>query len=242
MVKASINGHPIEMTFDTGASTTVVGLKHWMAMGFPRPSGAATGRSYGIGGGVDQWTEEVEITVGKITKHMPINIAEKLASDPLLGETFFGDFQYNIDNRAGYIHFFKKGHNSAASAIPYNSIDIPFHNAGNNMVVRGKVNGRDQDFFFDTGANGCHFSTMHLAALGIRIPSDAQMGYSIGVAGRSLTWMFPVDTIEVGDLKKTNFRISVSQDMVPYPLLGQSFFGDRKYVIDNDRKLIRFIR
>src|SRR5208283_4812966 len=135
--------------------------------------------------------------------------------------TFFGDFQYNIDNSAGYIHFFRKGHNSSASAIPYNSIDIPFRNEGNNMVISGKVNGIPQEFFFDTGANSCHFSMMHLFSLGLHIPQDAMVGASLGVAGSSRIFSFPVDSIEVGDLKKTNFRITVSGDMIPYPLLGQ---------------------
>jgi predicted aspartyl protease len=241
-VRASINGRPLEMTFDTGASTTVIGLKHWLAMGFPRPSGKPDGRSYGVGGGIDMWSQEVEVSLGKIKKHMLVNIAEKLASEPLLGETFFGDFQYNIDNSAGYIHFFRKGHTSSASAIPYNSIDIPFRNEGNNMVISGKINGHNQEFFFDTGASSCHFSMYNLINLGIRIPPDAMVGASMGVGGLSRTFLFPVDSIEVGDLKKTNFRITVSSDMLPYPLLGQTFFGDRRYVIDNDRKLIRFNR
>ena len=241
-VKASINGRPIEMTFDSGASTTVLGLKHWQALGFARPAGAPTGKARGIGGSVDQWTERVELQLGKIKKHMDVNVADKLASEPLLGETFFGDLQYNIDNRAGYIHFFGKGNNSTASAIPYNSIDIPFRNVGNNMVISGKVNGRAQDFFFDTGANGIHFGMTHIKQLGLRIPYDAMIGYSTGIGGRSRNYIFNVDTIEVGDLRKTNMRVSVSYDQLPFPLLGQSFFGDRKYVVDNDRKLIRFVR
>jgi clan AA aspartic protease (TIGR02281 family) len=241
-VKAFINGKPLEMMFDSGASGTVISLQQWQSFGFPRPSGAPTGKSHGIGGSVDLWNVPVEVQLGKIKKHINLCVVEKLASEPLLGETFFGDFQYNIDNRAGYIHFFAKGHNSSASAIPYNSIDIPFRNFGTNMVITGKVNGRSQDFFFDTGAATVHFSYDHLRQLGIRIPVGSPYTYMRGVGGSSKAYMFNVDTLEVGDLRKTNFAVYASGDSIEFPLLGQSFFGDRKYVVDNDRKLIRFIR
>jgi hypothetical protein len=63
-----------------------------------------------------------------------------------------------------------------------------------------------------------------------------------GVGGAMMVYSFPVRTLEVGDLRKSNFEISVSSLPQSVPLIGQAFFGDRKYVIDNEKMLIRFTR
>jgi len=82
----------------------------------------------------------------------------------------------------------------------------------------------------------------HLDQVGLTVPYGAKIMGTGGVGGAIPTYFFPVNTFEVGDLKKTNFEIAVSVIPQSIPLIGQSFFGDRKYVIDNDKMLIRFAR
>ncbi len=129
-----------------------------------------------------------------------------------------------MDSSAGYIHFFKKGHAIGANAIPYNSIDIPFRHAGANMLITARVNGIAIDCIFDTGASCVLFGTNHLSFLGLSIPSDAKVGMSSGVGGSTPCYAFPVNTLEVGDLKKNNFEITVSGMPQSVPLIGQSLF------------------
>jgi len=241
-VKAAINGHMQEMMLDTGAMVTCLNSTQWRQLGLPLPHRAYDSAIQGVGGQVGTWIEDADITLGKIKRRIKVHVADSPTAPPLLGESFFGDLEFNMDSRAGYIHFFKKGHSASANAIPYNSIDIPFHRVGTNMVVEAKINGNSIECFFDTGAFGVLLGMNHIMQLGIHFPAETRVGSSGGVGGSMTTYFFPVDTIEVGGLKKTNFNIAVSKTPQMMPLLGQSFFGDRKYVIDNDKMLIRFAR
>ena len=241
-VNAYINGHLQEMMLDTGAESTVISLDQWKRLGMPTPKGEYSGAGSGVGGVVHMWTEQADVSLGKIKKHMEVHVADSPTVPPLLGETFFGDLEYNMDSRAGYIHFFKKGHKSSANAVPYNSIDIPFRRSGNNMAITAKINGVPLECLFDTGAFGVLLGINQLDEVGLAVPYGAKMARTGGVGGSVPTYFFPVNTFEVGDLKKTNFEIAVSAFPQSIPLVGQSFFGDRKYVIDNEKMLIRFAR
>ncbi len=241
-VRPTINGLTQDMIFDTGAEMCVMGTNQWKAMGMPVPTGPYSTTGTGVAGTVGMWRREVDIGLGKIKKHMAIFVMDTPSIPGLLGETFFGDMEYNMDSSAGYIHFFKKGHAAGANAIPYNSIDIPFRHAGTNMLITAKVNGIPIDCIFDTGASSVLFGANHLAQLGLQVPSDAKTGMTGGVGGAVPVYAFPVRTLEVGDLRKSNFEILVSGGFQSVPLIGQAFFGDHKYVIDNDKMLIRFVR
>ncbi|MBS2009373.1 MAG: aspartyl protease family protein [Cyanobacteria bacterium SZAS TMP-1] len=241
-VNAYINGHLQEMMLDTGAEMTVINLDRWKQMGLPTPKGNHSGYASGVAGSVGMWTQEAEVSLGKIKKYMEVHVADSPTVPPLLGETFFGDMEYNMDSRAGYIHFFKKGHKSSANAVPYNSIDIPFHRMGKNMAITAKINGVPLECLFDTGAFGVLLGVNQMDEVGLTIPAGCKVGRTGGVGGLIPTYFFPVNTFEVGDLKKTNFEIAVSAVPQSIPLVGQSFFGDRKYVIDNEKMLIRFAR
>src|SRR5262249_34147634 len=150
-----------------------------------------------------------EICLGKIKKHMEIHILDTPDIPGLLGESFFGDMEYNMDSRAGYIHIFKKGAGARANAVPYNSIDIPFRKYGQNMLITAKINGIPIDCLFDTGAGVTLIGVNHLGQLGLTIPSDAKMAISSGVGGSTSAYMFNVNSLEVGDLRKSNFEIMV---------------------------------
>jgi len=241
-VRPAINGRQQEMIFDTGAEMTVMGTAQWKQMGMPVPTGPYTTMASGVAGTVGIWRQDVDISLGKIKKHMSLFVMDSPTVPGLLGETFFGDLEYNMDSRAGYIHFFKKGHAAGANALPYNSIDIPFRHIGANMLITARVNGVPIDCIFDTGASSVLFGANHLRQLGLHVPSDARVGMSGGVGGGMMVYGFPVNTLEVGDLRKSNFEVSVSSIPQSVPLIGQSFFGDRKYVIDNEKMLIRFAR
>jgi clan AA aspartic protease (TIGR02281 family) len=241
-VKATINGHTQEIMMDTGAEMTVLNSNQWRQLGMPLPTGRHDGSAAGVAGSVNLWNRNVEISLGKIRRHVKVAVLDSPTAMALLGESFFGDLEFNMDSRAGYIHFFKKGHKSSANALPYNSIDIPFRHIGKNMLITAKINGMPIDCIFDTGAFGVLLGMNHITQMGIHFPPGTMVGKSSGVVGSMTTYFFPIDSIEVGDIKKTNFGIAVSATSQAIPLLGQSFFGDRKYVIDNEKMLIRFAR
>ncbi|MBK7746451.1 MAG: hypothetical protein IPI39_04340 [Candidatus Obscuribacter sp.] len=61
-----------------------------------------------------------------------------------------------------------------------------------------------------------------------------------GVGGSKPALVVNLESLKLGDLEKRNIEIIVGQ--IGTSLLGQPFFKDQRYVIDNDKKLIRFFR
>jgi hypothetical protein len=79
--------------------------------------------------------------------------------------------------------------------------------------------------------------------LGITIPEDAQIGQVQGIAGTSAASIFPVKSIKVGPIEKRDFDIEVVENSQMFaPLLGQTFFGEWQFTMDNENKIIHFVR
>lgn len=241
MVRASVNGKPMEFAFDTGASTTCITVDAWKRLGNPAPKEPPTGQSSGVGGTVDTWSREAEIQLGKFKRTLPVTILPGMPFDGLLGQTFFQDLQYNLSGNADYIHIFARGSKTALRSIPMDTIDIPFTKVGNNLLVTVKINGAPCPMFFDTGASITLISATTARMLGLKPTGDCYVGQMSGVgATSSQIIIFDVDSVALGDVVKRNVRISVGGPGVC--LLGQNFFKDRHYVIDNEKGVIHFFR
>jgi clan AA aspartic protease (TIGR02281 family) len=240
-VSCSINNRPMEVLFDTGSSTCLFGKNQFDAAGITPQMTDQKSALMGVGTGTTTTTVGiVNLRLGDITRHMPVMVADNLTTPPLLGQPFFEGYQYDIDNQSGFIHFIKKG---ARGNEALDSINVPFVMEDNNMKVMGKVNGKQCLMYFDTGAPACLFSKASAESLGLTIPADAQRVMSGGIGGKSLAFQFNVDRIELGGVQKTNQQIVVMETGgPPLPLLGQSFFRDRHYIIDNDAHVIKFMR
>ncbi len=239
-VTASVNSRPIEVIFDTGAEGCFFGKRELANAGI---SYAPVGNMTTVGGVGSQMVkcEEayLDISLGDITKRTLSLIAVPSANtSPLIGQTFFRDFRYEVDTAAGLIRFHKKGGRTAEA---YDTIDVPFRDAGNNMLVQGKINGIECPMYFDTGAFGILIPTSLWHRLGLAIPNDAETVLTSGVGGTARGFRFKVDRIELGPIIKTNVEVVVSNNAPPYPLLGQTFFKDKQFSIDNENHLIRFV-
>lgn len=237
-VTAFIDRQPVQLMFDTGAASCLIPKSY-------APNARMTGQKERIGGVGTNATEAgigiVNLRLGKIEREMPVTIVDG-HNMPLLGETFFNAYHYDIDNSAGVIHLVKKTVKKAGYT-PYDTIDVPFQEVGNNMVVTGKINGNDCRMYLDTGAGVNTFSYAHALMVGLRIPSNARTMAISGVAGTVPGFMFNVDTIELGAVAKHNVPIVVVlTGGPPLPLLGQPFLSDRHFTIDNERHLIHFQR
>lgn len=249
VVDAYVNNRPIKMIFDTGAEAVVFGKNHLAELGIAPPKGEPTGLSFGVGEGGAQsaWTGSATVKLGQIEKrNCPIAVHENMPTMPLLGQTFFKDFQYSIQRRqgeggGGSIRFRRKAGSSTSLAGDPSA--IPFTKQGNEIVVPVQVNGRTMRMFFDTGAEQCVFSENQLKQLGITVPDDAQEGLSVGIAGSTRTRIFTVPRMKLGPIEKTDVPVSLVDDyQMPYPLLGQTFFGDLRYEFDNDAHVLRLRR
>lgn len=236
----TVNGRTLDMIYDTGASGTCISLAAWKRLGNVAPTRKPDAYSSGVGGSDPFWLEPVTFGMGKFSRKMKIMVLKSLPMDGLIGQTFFKDMQYNLSSSANYIHLLRKESRTAARSVPFNTIDIPFTRMGNNMYVEARIEGKPIQMVFDTGASTTLVSSMQAAMMGLHPTGEYYVGGVSGVGGSRSAIAFHVDHIALGLVEKRNFLITVSGTGVS--LLGMDFLGDRRYVIDNEKSLIRFFR
>ena len=243
MVDTEVNNRSMKMVFDTGASSCVLGKNHLQQLNITPPSGGPTGAVVGVGssGVVPTWNLPVRLKVGNIVRdNFQVTVQDYLPTDPLLGQTFFRDFEYTIDNGANSISFRKKGQAGSSTRDNYT---IPFTKEGNEIVVNVEVNGRPCPMYFDTGAEKISFGKEQLQRLGLSIPEDAREGTSTGIGGSTKSYSFAIQRMRLGPIDKSDVEVSVTEAAnIGKPLLGQNFYKDWQYTIDNDHHLIKFVR
>ncbi|CAN5399939.1 hypothetical protein BH11CYA1_BH11CYA1_04330 [soil metagenome] len=244
-----VNGRPMKMIFDTGAEICAFGKDNLAAAGLPAPTGQSTGTSHGVGdgGAQDTWGMDVDLKVGTIErKNFHVRVQDSVHGHALLGQTFFQDFTYTIDNGAHSIHFVRKRNNAGSTYATDPSRDpnsVPFKRHGNELVVEVMVNGRPAKLYFDTGATSCSLTKQQIKELGITIPEDAETMEVIGIAGSTRAKLFNVKSLKLGPIERRDFPIHVTDsEATGVGLLGQSFYNDHQYTIDYDRGYIHFLR
>jgi clan AA aspartic protease (TIGR02281 family) len=248
VLDAYVNGRPMKMIFDTGAEDCAFGKDNLAAAGLPGPTGKPTGTAHGVGDGGAQatWDMRVDLKVGTIErKNFEIGVQEKMNDHPLLGQTFFQDFTYTIDNGAHSIHFVKKRKAGGSTyADPRRDPNnVPFTRQGNEIVVTVSVNGRPTKMYFDTGATSCSLSKEQVKQLGLTIPEDAETIEVVGIAGSTRAKVFNVRSMKMGTIEKFDFPVHVcDSEIAGMGLLGQTFYNDHQYTIDYERGLIHFLR
>lgn len=249
-MNGSVNNVQLDFVFDTGCDRTVIGMDQLSKAGLSKPTGEPIGKSIGLGNQtLNLWMVNTTVRVGGIErKNFPLLVSERTGTPALLGRNFYEPYNYTVDNNAGTILFEKKssgtsvassGHRSYAGS---SSDSVPFKRDRSGPMVSVSVNGRPINMMFDTGAMNCLFSRKQIESLGIRIPDNAIDEQSRGVGGMSANKVFPVSSMKLGNIEKTNFMISVTELSLEEPLLGQSFFKDLQYTIDDQNSVIRFVR
>lgn len=110
VVEAKLNGVPCKMIFDTGAGTCFFTSEQAAKVGISPPPNAQVIAVQGVGGGSSAQMGSVNsLRLGTLeVKDVPCAIGGKsVAPYPLLGQTFFRDFQYSIDSANKIIHLSK---------------------------------------------------------------------------------------------------------------------------------------
>lgn len=238
LVNAEIGGRMMEVMFDTGASESFFGRDQLINAGCKfYPTGQSTS-SYGVGGEVKVDICACEVRLGDIVRTIPIMVSARNSDIPLLGQGFFNPFRYDIDTSAGVIHFHKKGSHGSEG---FDTMNVPFTPAGNELEVVCSINGHDCKAYFDTGAGCTMFSMTALRQAGISVPSDAQPMMVSGVGGGGIAYRFRVDRVALGPVQKSNMEI-VASPSCNFCLIGQDFFKDKRFSIDNENRVIKFVR
>ncbi len=247
-VSGSVRTTPLDFVFDTGADHTVIGMDHLAKIGLPKPSGPPDGHSMGVGNAVSaNWVVRTDVTIGGIRRHnFPLLVSDRSGVPALLGRNFMEPYNYTIDTSGGSILMTKKVIASASGAGGYSTSSqggVPFkRERGGGILVNVEVNGRTIEMLFDTGAQSCLFSRRDVNRLGITVPADAETEMTSGVGGQMPGLRFPVSRMRCGPIDKTNVPITVVEQNFGEPLLGQAFFHDYQYTIDDQNSVIRFLR
>jgi len=245
-VSASINGRTVNhMLFDTGAEMVLFGRNHLQELNITPPSGPSTSVVKGVGGSQNAWRMPVTLRVGNIERrNFTITVQESMNAPPLLGQSFFKDYQCSVDKQGRQIRLTRSDvySRSIASATPYgNNNNVPFTRQGNLMVVQVTINGRTIPMCLDTGATNTQFTKEQLQQASVSIPNDVTVGTGSGIGGSTSLIQFPVNSVKMGPIEKRSFPIQViATAHMPYGLLGQDFFGDWKYSIDTVNNMIKF--
>lgn len=111
MVLAQVNGKNLPVIFDTGAEACCFGKQHIAAVGITIPEDAQMSSSHGIAGSTSTRIFPIRsLKLGPIEKlDFEIGVVESSQMDhPLLGQTFYGGWQYTIDYENKYIHFLRR--------------------------------------------------------------------------------------------------------------------------------------
>lgn len=245
IVTVFINGRPAHAMFDTGAETTLFTSSQLEAARINLNTKRSNVTLVGVGGETGVTEAEVDFSVGGIRKSMTIYVQndtvlknnqgeDSALSYGLLGEDFFGDRAYTIDDRSRTITFYGDG-----VALPKSANSVHFDREGALMIVTPKVNGRECPMVLDTGCSGIAFSDKHIAGMGLSRPTSANRGEALGVGGRRDSYIFEIDTIQLGGIEKKH--VSASCDLHATnsrPLLGSSFLEGLVLTVDPKSRLI----
>ncbi len=241
-VDGAVNKRRLTFCFDTGASVTMLGKNHLREVGIQPPVTGPTGKIGGIGGTIDSWTMNLDITIGGITKRLPVRIAEEWDHAPLLGQDFFSDIDYEIDNVGHCIRFTK-----SSDSVKDDTYSIPFTRIGKHLYVELEgEKGRKTNMIVDTGAEGISLSPTNVRELGIDTAGGENETHK-GVGGTTQAIGVVVDMLRLGPIVVRNVKVSADtgeKGMVGKEgaagLLGQAFFGGWRFTIDNHNQRLRF--
>ncbi len=260
IVPAQINGVPIKMMFDTGAEVTMSKQSFLDRNRIKIEKTEPSITVQGVGGEVRTRVGPVNLTVGKMTRTIPLQIEQDQATSkvsdglgplgqlPVLGQNYFKDFEYQIDDTNKSLIFKRLSTTQVASiastkrSIVKSDLEVPFYRLDSNIIVTAKVNGRECEMILDTGCHTVAFADRHLAPCGLSLPTQSlNKGESGGIGGKRIDYDFRVDSIQLGPVIRKNVHCSMLlHSKIPRPLLGQTFLKGLKYTIDPSRNVIRF--
>ncbi len=252
-VRVLVNGQPVTMWLDTGASITTIPQSVLNQNNIKIPTVKNAMRVMGVGGEASASVGRVILQFGEISQLVPVCIQDDTipgaAIDiPLLGQSFLAAFNYEINYRNNTIKLTRirpgavqnRTKRGVASYSREQNV-VPFTFGGNTMYVTVKVNGRECEMIFDTGAANVVFSDKSMGALGLNVPIHSSRQTSAGVGGKREGYGFSLDEVQLGSVVKNRVRASMAgYSAIPKPLLGYSFLEGTDFVVDNEAKVIRF--
>jgi predicted aspartyl protease len=248
-VDAYLENRPVKLLFDTGAPTVFIGQNQLNQYGINLNLGTANCLAGGSSSDerIPAWMKKLKVKVGPIERTTSVQITEVNHADPLLGQSFFKEFDYTIDGGGGRIHFRQKALGQGGAVRNSYSVPFAWREHGHRVIVNVEINGKTGPVMFDTGNTAsalCFHSEKQAKAFGIAIPDDAPTTMTSGVTGSGVSKVVTVSRIRMGPIDRSNIEVNVRNgaDAQELPLLGQPFWENYQYTIDMNAKQIHFVR
>jgi clan AA aspartic protease (TIGR02281 family) len=256
IVPVIIQGKPVRAIWDSGATTCFFAKSQLDKAGIDTRKAVKAGRAIGIGGEIETYRLDTLVIVGNVGMQLPVYFQDDTAEQRntnrikedfgLLGEDFFSHFVYQVDPAIGKIRFLRPAKSEARYKKPTykraSGDDVAFTWENGVMVVTPKVNGRECDMIFDTGAATVAFSDKQLTAAGMTRPTDSRNAISYGVGGSRTAYAFSLNSVELGPISRTGVAANVSVfGTQGRPLLGQNFLRGVKYTVDPEQCVMKFV-
>lgn len=253
-VKVLVNGEPVTVMLDTGASVTVFPQSVLDKNGIKTKSIKNAVRMEGVGGETSAAATRLNIQFGEINQMIAAVIQDdtikgSAADYPLLGQSFLSYFNYQINYRTNTVKLTRIKPSAASATSPKRAVAsysrdanvVPFTRDGGNLSVVVKVNGRECDMIFDTGAATINFSDKSISGLGLNVPINSYRQHSMGVGGSREGYGFVLDEVQFGPIVRHKVRASMATySGINKPLLGYSFLEGTVFTVDNEKRVIRF--
>jgi aspartyl protease family protein len=93
---------------------------------------------------------------------------------------------------------------------------------GGHFLAQGSINGKTVQFMVDTGATAVAMGAAEAKRMGIDYTSGRPVRMSTA-NGQTLGYLLTLNTVRIGDVEVQNVEAIVSQQAMPYVLLGNSF-------------------
>jgi hypothetical protein len=221
-IDGAMNGHPVKIAFDTGASFSMVTRHDAERLGLTMARLPGV-RAYGVGGDTEMYVADIkELRVDKFVKsRMRLEVAgdADVASDVavVLGDDFFAQADVELDLANHVVRLFEPKDCAPEQLIywgaAYSQMRLmPWERDSPKAQVQIEVNGHRILAALDTGASVSVIDTTVAAAAGVtRASAGAAPGAQIRGEGPHLedSWIGRFDDVALGDEKVRNVRLQV---------------------------------
>ena len=255
IVNVTIQGKQVPAIFDTGANITLFDQSVLTGRGVNVKGAKRGGVVHGVAGQSACSLLTSDVSLGTLSEKIDVFIVDDTTATRngetnhygLVGADFFGKYVFEVDPQASVIRFLKKvpprKKEISTRNNPYAAYGEPFEWDGASIIVTAKANGRECKMVLDTGATGVAFSDNQLSAAGLSRPVNADQGYSSGIGGHREAYIFQIDSLGLGPAVKRYVAASCGiHGTQSHPLLGMSFLGDIRFIVDPEKQIIRLAK
>jgi aspartyl protease family protein len=108
---------------------------------------------------------------------------------------------------------------------------------GGHFLAAGSINGKSVQFMVDTGATTVAMGSAEAKRMGIDYAAGKPVRMNTA-NGQALGYLLTLNSVRIGDVEVQNVEAIVSQQAMPYVLLGNSFLTRFSMRRDNDQMVL----